>query len=101
MSEAVKCRQGILGMVLINITKNLAMEEKFFKQVPVSGRHFTSHPHGLFRYAVHSASSIHLSSLLARFSVLHNSIRRLMKTTRITPFLVPFLRHSSISNADT
>ncbi|KAG2746381.1 hypothetical protein P692DRAFT_20835948, partial [Suillus brevipes Sb2] len=83
MSEAVKCRQGILGMDLfelslcafmragrINMTKNLSMiwREKFFEQVPVFGRHFTSNPHGRSGYAVHPASSIHLSSLLARFS---------------------------------
>ncbi|KAG2739887.1 hypothetical protein P692DRAFT_20914786, partial [Suillus brevipes Sb2] len=72
-------------------------------QVPVFGRHFTSHPHGWSGYAVHSASSIciHLSSLLARFSVLHNLFRRLMKTTRRPPFLISFLRHSEVSNADT
>ncbi|KIK32184.1 hypothetical protein CY34DRAFT_814394 [Suillus luteus UH-Slu-Lm8-n1] len=85
------------------MTKNLSMMERenLFEQVPVFGRHFTSHPHGWSAYAVHSASTIHLSSLLARFSVLYNCFRRLMKTARRTPFLVPFLRNSKISNADT
>ncbi|KAG2738611.1 hypothetical protein P692DRAFT_20758074, partial [Suillus brevipes Sb2] len=61
----------------IDMTKNLSMieREKFFEQVPVFGRHFTSHPYGWSGYAVHSVSSIHLSSLLARFSVLHNCFR--------------------------
>ncbi|KAG2741001.1 hypothetical protein P692DRAFT_20751948, partial [Suillus brevipes Sb2] len=63
-------------------------------EVPVFGRHFTSHPHVWFAYAVHPASSIHLSSLLARFSVSHYCFRRLVKTTRRVPLLVPFLRHS-------
>ncbi|KAG2739273.1 hypothetical protein P692DRAFT_20841383, partial [Suillus brevipes Sb2] len=87
MSETVKCRQGILGMDLcelscwldvdyqfiragrIIMTKDLSMieREKFFEQIPVFGRYFTSHPLGWFAYAVHSASSIHLSSVLARF----------------------------------
>ncbi|KIK33410.1 hypothetical protein CY34DRAFT_711725 [Suillus luteus UH-Slu-Lm8-n1] len=97
MSEAVKCRQGFLGIYQINMTKNLStMErEKFFDQVPVFGRHFTSHPHGWSGYAVHSVFIIHLSSLLARFSVLHNCFRHsTLKTARRPPFLCPFLRNS-------
>ncbi|KAG2740631.1 hypothetical protein P692DRAFT_20840597, partial [Suillus brevipes Sb2] len=90
MSETVKCRQGILGMGLcelscwldvdgqfiragrIDMTKNLSMmeRERFFDQVPVFRRHFTSHPLGWSGYAVHSAFSIHFTSLLARFSIL-------------------------------
>ncbi|KIK34977.1 hypothetical protein CY34DRAFT_812507 [Suillus luteus UH-Slu-Lm8-n1] len=68
--------------------------EKFFEQVPVFGRHFTSHPHGWSGYAVHSDSIIHLPSLLTRFSVLHNCFRHSMKTARRIPFLVSILRNS-------
>ncbi|KAG2751036.1 hypothetical protein P692DRAFT_20728967 [Suillus brevipes Sb2] len=75
--------------------------EKFFEQVPVFRRHFTSHPRGWSGYAVHSVSSIYLTSLLARFSVLLSCFRHSMKTARKPPFLVPFLGHSEVFNADT
>ncbi|KAG2737867.1 hypothetical protein P692DRAFT_20545930 [Suillus brevipes Sb2] len=37
----------------------------------------------------------------ARFSVLLSCFRHSMKTARRPPSLVPFLRHSQVSNADT